>query len=128
MKYITIALLIAFSTIMATAPILPQSAHAQATIQLRPVMIIRFNKPRVSFQKQLSMVIRRAKQIKPNVIFDVIQYTPDTQSRSRLAQYSRNQQKVVRSMLSAGVSQSQLNMMHETTPDVTTDEVYIFVR
>lgn len=91
-------------------------------------MIIRFNEPNVYYEQQLSMVVNRANAIKQDVAFDLIQYIPVTDSRSRLAEFGKNGNAVVDSLTRLGVNVSQIRFMQTPTPDVPTDEVYIFVR
>lgn len=106
----------------------PTIANTQNVVELKPVMIIRFNQDVVHFEQQLSMVVNRAQAIKPDVSYDLIQYIPVTESRSRLAQYGKHGNMVLDELTQIGVNPSQIRFMQTATPDVQTDEVYIFVR
>ena len=110
-------------------PIAPLHANQQPqALELHPVMIIRFNQPSVDYHKQLSMVLNRARMLKPNVMFDIIQYIPDTASRSRLATYEQHKRQVLDAFIANGINPKHMHVAKTITPDVATDEVYIFVR
>lgn len=104
-------------------------AHAQRAgeveVILKPVMIIRFNQPHVYFQKPLASVIHQAKQKKHDVVFDVIQYIPATNSNT---QTDSNLQSVIEAINANGIGEDRVHVSIQPSEAVSSDEVYIYVR
>lgn len=107
-----------FSTVQA------QSAAGES-LMLKPVMIVRFNQDHVYFQKQLATVIRSAIKAKPDVVFDVIQYVPN---QAENGEYDSSLQTVLSGFLTNGIAKSRLQASMQSSQDVSSAEVYIYVR
>lgn len=132
--YRIIALLLALACLGSISPVSPVSpvmadqGEQKPVVALQPLMVIRFNQPQIDFEAPLRDVIKQARQVKSEVMFDLIQYIPDTTSRSRLATYKQHTDAVMRSFVANGVGPENIRFLISPTPDVTTDELYIFVR
>lgn len=98
---------------------LENNIEAEAADANDAVLVIRFNKPTVTYQDQLFYVVREAVKIKPTVIFDVVAVTPNG-----AVKYG---QRVASDIARIGVSPAQINY-HAETGGVSDEEVRIFVR
>jgi hypothetical protein len=96
----------------------------------RPLMVIRFNQPRVAYEHPLYTTISRALDVKPSAMFDIVSVTPqahDADSQSRYdAANQRNTQKVLSTLSQMGLPHDRI---HVTTlaDNVAASEVRIFV-
>jgi hypothetical protein len=109
------------------------AAHASTASALsRPLMVIRFNQPRVFFQQPLYTALSRAIEAEPAVRFHLVSYIPQTTDARRNQQAQQRAQAnlgaVLQQMRQMGVPESQISAT--TTPDgsLAFDEVHLFVR
>jgi len=98
----------------------------------KPLVILRFNQPRVYYEQPLFQAVEKAVALKPSVMFDVISYAPaanNTQAEAAWQQTaSRNTQAVVASMQKMGIPLSRMAISGQRQSGLTSDEVHIFVR
>lgn len=93
----------------------------------RPLVTIRFNRPRVAYAAPLYRAIRLAVEKRPDVAFDVVGIAPtrgggiDAESRKRL-------DGVLATLSAMGVPARRIRASAIESPTATTDEVRIFVR
>lgn len=106
---------------------------AQAQLhRVQPLIIVRFNQPKVWFEKQLYNAVSQAVAAKPTVMFDVISVAatgPDgqpTAQQSRQAEDGLN--RVVRVMNDMGVPASRIAVSRQTSAAAESGEVHVFVR
>jgi hypothetical protein len=111
--------------LLTSSNVMAESVNTTEPMVLKPVMVIRFNQPQVDFKTQLQSVIQRATELKKDVTFDVIQYVPINSSPT---QYDDNFRLVLREFTAKGFNSNNLNASMQTSPDVATDEVYIYAR
>ena len=123
MKYLFLLL-----SVFLLIPSAPTLARNNSVVALKPVMIIRFNQPLVSFERQLALVIEQAQSAKSGVKYDLIQYIPKITSTGAARQYDQHKVNVLTQFAANGVQENQLRFGRSSSPDVETDEIYIFVR
>jgi hypothetical protein len=96
-----------------------------------PLVVIRFNQPRVMYQNQLYNAIAKAVQIKPTVFFTVVSLVPsveDSYQSERLTAHASTQTSGVLSTLrSMGIPRDRIRVSREQTPGLRAHEVHIYV-
>lgn len=97
-----------------------------------PLVIIRFNQARVYYDNQLYQAISKAVAIKPDLMIDVVSYSPETNDTDTDEQWqqaaSQHTQQVVRSLQQIGVPRSRISVSGERRAGIRTDETHIFVQ
>ncbi len=91
-----------------------------------PLMVIRFNQPRVYYEQPLYNAFNRAIQTKADVQFNVINYYPPQPALKRTADI--NFQRVLATIQRMGVPKNRLTLRNEAAPDLSYSEVHIYVR
>lgn len=91
-----------------------------------PLMVIRYNKPQISYTGKLFYAISEAVKTKPSVIFDVVAYAPSNYYGAENAQYYG--QKVVDDIIKIGVNPQQVTFSTQYDSRLKNEEVKIFVR
>lgn len=98
----------------------------------KPLVLIRFNQRNVYYDRQLYMAVSRAVEVKPDVMFEVVSFTPTTGDPQRDAQWkqttSTHAQAVVASLNKIGVPTSRITFVAQTQAGLKFDEVHVFVR
>ena len=119
--------LLVFSTALSAEAMGPMTDASQ-----KPLVIIRFNQPRIYFDKQLFTAISKAVAIKPEVSFNVVSYAPvtgDPQADSKWqALASRDTQSVLASMQNMGIPINRIQVSGQQDAGLKYDETHIFVR
>jgi hypothetical protein len=115
------------------APRRPPSATALAKIiDRRPLVIIRFYRPKVRYEKPLYTAVRRALERRPNVVFDLVAVAPQQGDPSQLTLHSeaskRNAESVFRSLTSMGLAADRVSLSATTNAIAQSDEVRLYVR
>ena len=110
----------------------PHPSFAQRMEQVPPLVVVRFNQPRVYFDKQLYSAISQAVAAKPDVMFDVVSYAPSTGNmrvdENWIRTASRNTQAVVRTMQTIGVPMERMSITGHAEAGLKFDETRIYVR
>lgn len=91
-----------------------------------PLMVIRFNQPRVYYEQPLFNAMNRALQAKPDVRFQIIDYFPPQTNLRQQAE--RDFQRVLKTISAMGMPTGRLNIHREAAPDLNYSEVHIYVR
>lgn len=108
------------------------AAGAAAAQSAVPLVVIRFNQPRIYYDQQLYGAVSQAVAKKPDVMFDIVSSAPSTGDSSRDEQWvataSRNTQSVVATMQSMGVPMERMRIRGQAQPGIKFDETQIFVR
>jgi len=103
-----------------------------AAAQQEPLVIIRFNQPRVYFEKQLYGAVSKAVAVKPQVMFELVSFVPtraDSKQNSGWEVTARqNAQTVMNSLKRMGVPASRVSYRAEPAKNAPYDVVYLFVR
>lgn len=98
----------------------------------RPLVVIRFDRPRVAYHRALYNAVSRALQRRPESAFDLVAVSPKTGSAAQVVLNStaakRNAEGVLRSLAQMGLSTSRLNLTAITSAGAQTNEVRVFVR
>jgi hypothetical protein len=115
--------------LLALLIILPIASLAQAS---KPLVVLRFNQPRVAYEQPLYDAVARAVAIKPQVVFDVISYAPTTgdprTDQAWQTTAGHNAQTVVTSLQGMGVPLSRIRLSGQQQPGLGFDEVHVYVR
>lgn len=105
---------------------------ASAQAQMDPLVIIRFNQPRIYYEKQLYRAVAKAVGMKPSVVFDLVSYVPTVADPKRNAGWQitarQNVQSVMNSLSRMGVPPSRVSYRAVAAPEAEYDEVHVFVR
>jgi hypothetical protein len=118
--------------LLALMVVLTQGFNAFAQAQADPLVIIRFNQPRVYYEKQLYGAVTKAVAAKPGVMFDLVSYVPTGADVKRntgwQATARQNVQAVMNSLERMGVPASRISYRAVPLRDAGYDEVHLFVR
>jgi hypothetical protein len=111
----------------------PPSAAALAKINdHRPLVIIRFYRPKVRYEKPLYIAVRRALERRPNVVFDLVAVAPQPSDPAQITIHSeaskRNAENVFRSLTSMGLAAERVSLSATTNATAQSDEVRLYVR
>lgn len=133
-KFKSLSVVAAVAVITSLAGIsVPCASHAQEAMTNTsasdiPLAVIRFNQPKVFFEKPLQNAIAKAVQRKASVMFDVVSYVPQGKDQSALdAAASRQQQQVISAMRSMGVNATNIQTSSQADANVQFHEVQIFI-
>ncbi len=118
---------------LATLGMPPLIADAQSMMeQVPPLVVVRFNQPRVYFDKQLYGAVSQAVAAKPDVMFDVVSSAPSTGNprvdENWIKTASRNTQAVVAMMQNIGVPMERMHISGQAEAGLKFDETRIYVR
>ena len=98
----------------------------------RPLLIVRFNQPRVQYEQALYASIAEALQRKPDATFDLLAVAP---ARGSIADVSlnssaskRHAENVLRSMTEMGVNPNRVGLASTTSAAAQNNEVHLYVR
>jgi hypothetical protein len=117
-----LAVLAVFPLLTAVVPAPAQAQMADHTTT--PLMVIRFNQPRIYFQRPLYNAVSRALQAKPSVMFNLINYMPKTDD----AKAQQDLQAVLNTLNEMGVPRSRIAVSNEADPSLRFSEVHVYVR
>lgn len=122
----------------AAAPVSPVSAaEPSADVGTAPstgrlLVLIRYNKPVVEYEQQLSQAVSAALERRPNSEFSVIAVSPasgDTNELARAQEIAvRNSETVKRSLVQLGLPASRIAVANTQTQTAQTPEVHVYVR
>lgn len=105
----------------------PQAAHAE-----KPLMVVRFNQPNISYGDHLYRAVSRAVEAKPSVMFEVVSVVPQTADADTNADWKKvadahaaKFQSVLQSM---GVPASRISYAQRPQSGLRFDEVQLYVR
>lgn len=125
MKILVLAIAVAFASIAPT----PYSAYAQVNDHHSvPLVVVRFNEPRIYFKRPMANAVQRALQISPDVGFKVIHYTPGSGSSQTQEKAQRDLQSVLKHLYGLGVRQGNVEVHHQKTAGLGHSEVHLYVR
>jgi hypothetical protein len=97
-----------------------------------PYVVIRFPDSSVDYQSSLAEAVRRAKERKPNLAFDLVALTPPAQSADDLADAAKEAQDraqgVVKSLGGMGIPADHVNIVTWTGQSTDVDEIRLYIR
>jgi len=127
----------AFATASVTRSSLP-TRHAEATAKPastggnHPLVVIRFDRPNVSYEEALYTAISRALERKPSATFELVAVAPSSCTAAQVAVNSNaskhNAEDVMRSLTNMGLPADRVTLSATTSADVNSNEVRIYVR
>jgi hypothetical protein len=100
------------------------SANAQNDI---PLMVLRYNQPRIYYDKQLYTAISKAVAIKPEVRFSLVSFVPEQGGEAMEQTASGQTAKLVASLKQMGIPQSRITVSSEKVNDAPYHEIYLYV-
>jgi hypothetical protein len=104
----------------------------QVSIQRRPLIKIRFDRPEVDYSQALYMSVNEAMQKYPSSQFELVAVSPGMGNPAKLAIEStkarRNAEKVLRNMVQMGVDTNRVQLANVTEADAQFNEVHLFIR
>lgn len=106
--------------LLATGTVYPVFAQAEAD---KPLLIVRFNQPRVNFDSALSQAIPRAEQARQNISYEIVSFMPQRFSKD---QARANLKAVVGGMQQNGASLDRIHWRSEMASGEH-QEIHIFV-
>ena len=118
---------------MNAAPFDGGSGHAGNSLPAgRPLVMIRFDRPNVSYEDALYTAVKSALERRPNAVFDVIAVSsssgaPGTAALGEAAA-RRNADNVVRSLSQMGLPSDRIRVSSAYSPNASNGEVQVFVR
>lgn len=106
--------------------------QASATAGNRPLVVIRFDRPNVSYEEALYTAISRALERKPSATFELVAVAPNAGTAAQVAVNSNaskhNAEDVMRSLTNMGLPADRVTLSATTSGDVHSNEVRIYVR
>jgi hypothetical protein len=100
----------------------PVTSHLEV-----PLVVIRFNEPRVYFERPLYNALHKALEAKPDVKINVINYFP-TSSQKMVDEAEANLNRVMKNLQEMGMPLSRIGVSSEPAEDLKHSEVHIYVR
>jgi hypothetical protein len=122
----------AFLSSAPVASAAPQALPGDAAARRRPLVVIRFDRPNVSYEQALYTALSGALNRRPNATFDLVAVAPQSGSPAQVSkaqnQSKRDAEKVLRSMSEMGLPMERVRLSAMTSPAAETNEVHIYVR
>ncbi len=104
----------------------PQAAAAG------PLVVIRFDRPDVSYEQALYTAVSRALERKPSATFELVAVAPNAGNSAEVAVNTnaskRNAENVMRSLTSMGLPADRVSLSATTSGDIQNNEVRVYVR
>ena len=98
----------------------------------RPLVVIRFDRPNVSYQQAVYTAVSRALERRPNAAFDLVAVAPNkgTPAQVTLASNAskRNAESVLRSLTEMGLPLDRIRLSSLTSAGADANEVHLYVR
>ncbi|MGH7000423.1 MAG: hypothetical protein ACREEA_02850 [Stellaceae bacterium] len=127
----------AFAPTPVTRSNLP-ARHAEAAAQRsvaagnRPLVVIRFDRPNVTYEEALYTAVSRALERKPSATFELVAVAPSAGTAAQVTVNSNaskhNAEDVMRSLTNMGLPADRVTLSATTSGDVNSNEVRIYVR
>jgi hypothetical protein len=97
-----------------------------------PLVVIRFDRPNVDYQRALYAAVSHAIERRPSALFDVVAVTPHRGAPSEVASSSgaakKGAEKVMRALLAMGLPATRLNLSSATSEQALANEVRVYIR
>ncbi len=116
------------------APGQPRAAapRPQAAAGGGPLVVIRFDRPDVSYEQALYTAVSRALERKPSATFELVAVAPNAGNSAEVAVNAnaskRNAENVMRSLTSMGLPADRVSLSATTSGDIQNNEVRVYVR
>ncbi|MGE0651203.1 MAG: hypothetical protein AB7P12_05570 [Alphaproteobacteria bacterium] len=102
-------------------------AEPTAAAPRKPLVVIRFDRPDVSYDRPLYTAVNSALERKPEAMFDLVAVAP-TGAAANATAARRNAENVLRSLTAMGLPASRVTLSAGTSAEAKTSEVHIYVR
>ncbi len=106
--------------------------RATAAARNRPLVVIRFDRPNVTYEEALYTAVSRALERKPSATFELVAVAPSSGTAAQVAVNSNaskhNAENVMRSLTNMGLPADRVTLSATTSGDVHSNEVRVFVR
>lgn len=103
------------------------AAHAD-----KPVMVIRFNQPRVNYEMQLYSILQKALDIKPEAKFEVVSLIPSIGSEAidyeNKVVASENGKQFLKTVDDIGLPRERIDLNYQGSTEVSSNELRVFIR
>lgn len=110
----------------------PAQAAGTPSSKRRPLVVIRFDKPNVSFQHALYAAVSQALERRPSATFDLVAISPKHGSAAKAALASnnskRNAESVLRTLSEMGMPLDRVRLSAMSSDGTQANEVHIYVR
>lgn len=110
----------------------PFTSSNAASSGRRPLVVIRFDRPNVSYEQALYTAVSRALNRRPAASFDLVAVAPSRGSPAQVTVASntskRNAESVLRSLSDMGLPLARVRLSAMTSGGANTNEVHIYVR
>lgn len=98
----------------------------------RPLVVIRFDRPNVTYEQALYQAVSRAIERRPDATFDLVAVSPASGSAGEralgAASSRRNAEQVLRSLTEMGLPADRIRMSGMASQTATSNEVHLYVR
>lgn len=98
----------------------------------RPLAVIRFDRPDVSYQGPLYKAVRQALERRPSTVFELVAVSPDRGTSGQTALLAsdarRNAERIMRELNSMGLPADRMSLSVGTNANARTTEVHLYVR
>ncbi len=105
---------------------------AASTAGKRPLVVIRFDRPNVPYQKALYNAVGKVLERRPAAIFDLVAVSPSAGGAAKVALNSnksrRQAEGVLRSLMEMGLPPNRIAISGKTSPGVRGNEVHLYLR
>mgnify|MGYP002848050856 CR=1 FL=1 len=105
---------------------------SSSIVNKQPLVVIRFDRPDVPFERALFAAISRAMEQKPNAQFDLVAVSPTKGTPAELALNSSKSKdhasRVLRALTDMGMPAGRVSLSSTTLERAATNEVHIYVR
>ncbi|MGH7013345.1 MAG: hypothetical protein ACREEL_04185 [Stellaceae bacterium] len=108
------------------------AAHPAAAAGNRPLVVIRFDRPNVTYEEALYTAVSRALERKPSATFELVAVAPSSGTAAQVAVNSNaskhNAEDVMRSLTNMGLPADRVTLSATMSNDVKSNEVRIYAR
>lgn len=122
----------ASSPIASAAPMASSMPMPSAAGGRRPLVVIRFDRPNVSYQQALYTAVNRALQRRPQAGFDLVAVAPMQGSPAgatvAMSKAKHNAEAVLRSLSEMGLPLDRVRLSATQSPEAQSSEVHLYVR
>ena len=110
----------------------PSSGSAAGIDDRRPLVVIRFDQPDVSYQQALYTAVSKVLDQRPQTGFDLVAVTPSAGTAAEVAmnqtKSKQNAQSVLRTLTDMGLPSDRVSVAATTSGDASVPEVRLYIR
>ncbi len=110
----------------------PGAPRAMNTEGRRPLMVIRFDRPSVSYDQALYNTLKKVLDRRPDAVFDLVAVAPTAGGPAKVAVNSakarQNAERVLRSLMEMGMPPNRVAVSAKTSSRARSNEVHLYLR